>query len=426
MTIASHALEIFRQGVWASLTGGWCYDPRQTLACNVVHMYLWLFLFALPLLIALCFNFTWPVIGVYALIVGFIFSVLKVLNYYLHTIFDTHDPIDVVVMNTNPDEEGDDEENGIRDVEEGVVMDDENQSDLDNRRALSEILPASTLYETLGENSLSVAASSSGGGVFPDDEELEYVTWESARGVANTATTAAALEEGEFGKASTEDGFVFSNQRKRGGLRKKPGFKKRTATTADSEPSDFKDEGPSGSGVPMPSSPDYLAVEADVHSMPNEPIAKDEVLDAETIELRTVRSDSKLPTSAIASGEGCSSAMTTADIEIMPGRKDEQSPGGKRILFQSNDIEISRSEDERGDEDEFGDDNQEDEDEGGDGDGVAEENADTVASSSSSLPWLKRKYSEPVFMISEQDAAEEKQSEEANESRGDSFDRFGR
>lgn len=47
--MGSQTLEILRQGVWASLTGGWFYDPHQDVFCNTFHLYIWLFLLCLPL-----------------------------------------------------------------------------------------------------------------------------------------------------------------------------------------------------------------------------------------------------------------------------------------------------------------------------------------------------------------------------------------
>ena len=47
--MGSHTLEILRQGLWASLTGGWFYDPHQSVFCNTFHLYLWLFLLCFPL-----------------------------------------------------------------------------------------------------------------------------------------------------------------------------------------------------------------------------------------------------------------------------------------------------------------------------------------------------------------------------------------
>lgn len=46
--MGSQTLEILRQGVWASLTGGYFYDPHQGVFCNVVHLYLWLYLLCSP------------------------------------------------------------------------------------------------------------------------------------------------------------------------------------------------------------------------------------------------------------------------------------------------------------------------------------------------------------------------------------------
>ena len=46
-------LEILRQGVWASLTGGWFYDPHHDLFCNTFHFYAWMFLVLLPFLVHL-------------------------------------------------------------------------------------------------------------------------------------------------------------------------------------------------------------------------------------------------------------------------------------------------------------------------------------------------------------------------------------
>ncbi|KAH0999799.1 hypothetical protein HUJ04_013568 [Dendroctonus ponderosae] len=47
-SMGSQTLEIIRQGVWASVTGGWFYDPSQNLFCNTFHLYIYLFLLCLP------------------------------------------------------------------------------------------------------------------------------------------------------------------------------------------------------------------------------------------------------------------------------------------------------------------------------------------------------------------------------------------
>jgi hypothetical protein len=96
MTVRSHLAEIFRQGLWASLTGGWFYDPGQSLFCNTVHLYMWLVLLLLPLLFSLATGgskLSWALISGYAVVVLTIFAVLKTAVWYLHSIFDKNDPI---------------------------------------------------------------------------------------------------------------------------------------------------------------------------------------------------------------------------------------------------------------------------------------------------------------------------------------------
>lgn len=55
--MGSQTLEILRQGVWASLTGGYFYDPHQGVFCNVVHLYLWLYLLCSPFVAYLVSNY---------------------------------------------------------------------------------------------------------------------------------------------------------------------------------------------------------------------------------------------------------------------------------------------------------------------------------------------------------------------------------
>lgn len=58
--MGSQALQILRQGVWASLTGGWYVDPHQSTFSNCFHLYLWIFLLAFPFLLYMvrCFFFS--------------------------------------------------------------------------------------------------------------------------------------------------------------------------------------------------------------------------------------------------------------------------------------------------------------------------------------------------------------------------------
>ncbi|XP_042149195.1 pecanex-like protein 1 isoform X2 [Ixodes scapularis] len=92
--MGSQTLEILRQGVWASFTGGWFYDPRQDHESNILHLYLWLFLLCLPFSL---YMFLQPVLVVwvsYAGIVGALFTTLKMVNVRLHRMFDSGECIE--------------------------------------------------------------------------------------------------------------------------------------------------------------------------------------------------------------------------------------------------------------------------------------------------------------------------------------------
>ena len=51
--MGSHIIDILRQGIWASVTGGWFYDPHQSIFSNTFHLYLWMSLLVLPLILHL-------------------------------------------------------------------------------------------------------------------------------------------------------------------------------------------------------------------------------------------------------------------------------------------------------------------------------------------------------------------------------------
>ncbi|KAL0829074.1 hypothetical protein ABMA28_003937 [Loxostege sticticalis] len=91
--MGSQTLEILRQGVWASLTGGWFYDPHQNLFCNTVHLYIWLFLLCLPFSVYLYFppaSLGWII---YCGLVALLFTCLKLLNHGLHHMYNTSECI---------------------------------------------------------------------------------------------------------------------------------------------------------------------------------------------------------------------------------------------------------------------------------------------------------------------------------------------
>ncbi|KAJ8266146.1 hypothetical protein GJAV_G00126460 [Gymnothorax javanicus] len=86
--MGSQALQILRQGVWASLTGGWYVDPHQSTFSNCFHLYLWIFLLVFPFLLYLALPPSMVVAGVYCLVVAAFFTAIKAVNFRLHTMFD--------------------------------------------------------------------------------------------------------------------------------------------------------------------------------------------------------------------------------------------------------------------------------------------------------------------------------------------------
>ncbi|XP_063915633.1 pecanex-like protein 1 isoform X1 [Zophobas morio] len=91
--MGSQTLEILRQGVWASLTGGWFFDPHQDVFCNTFHLYIWLFLLCLPFTIYVYFPPTRYMWYFYCLSVTVVLAVIKLVNYGLHHMYDTSECI---------------------------------------------------------------------------------------------------------------------------------------------------------------------------------------------------------------------------------------------------------------------------------------------------------------------------------------------
>ncbi|CAL1527117.1 unnamed protein product [Lymnaea stagnalis] len=87
--MGSHILDILRQGIWASVTGGWFYDPQQQVFCNTFHLYLWVLLFAFPLILYSTLEATLLVWSLYCVAIGLLFGIIKGINYKLHHLFDT-------------------------------------------------------------------------------------------------------------------------------------------------------------------------------------------------------------------------------------------------------------------------------------------------------------------------------------------------
>ncbi|KHJ42444.1 hypothetical protein D918_07573 [Trichuris suis] len=93
-------INFLRYGVWASVTGGWLYDPRQSLFCNTVHMYLWLILFAAPVMISMFFTINVFLMTVYSAMVGMVFVVTKTIVWLLNYVFDKYEPSDELPMSS--------------------------------------------------------------------------------------------------------------------------------------------------------------------------------------------------------------------------------------------------------------------------------------------------------------------------------------
>ncbi|XP_061646869.1 pecanex-like protein 2 isoform X1 [Phyllopteryx taeniolatus] len=86
--MGSHIAQTLRQGVWASLTGGWYHDPEQQKFNNSCHLYLWIFLLMLPLSLHLALPPTTMALSIYCASITIFFVLVKTGNYRLHVLFD--------------------------------------------------------------------------------------------------------------------------------------------------------------------------------------------------------------------------------------------------------------------------------------------------------------------------------------------------
>ncbi|XP_066450970.1 pecanex-like protein 2 [Eleutherodactylus coqui] len=86
--MGSHILQIFRQGVWAALTGGWYHDPHDSQFNNICHLYLWIFLLLLPLALHLGLPPTNFTLCLYCVFTTILFTAIKFVSFRLHLMFD--------------------------------------------------------------------------------------------------------------------------------------------------------------------------------------------------------------------------------------------------------------------------------------------------------------------------------------------------
>ncbi|XP_056914473.1 pecanex-like protein 1 [Takifugu flavidus] len=86
--MGSQTLQILRQGVWASVTGGWYYDPDQNTFVNALHLYIWLFLLCFPFTLYMALQPSMVIVGIYCGVIAAMFLLLKTVNYRLHHALD--------------------------------------------------------------------------------------------------------------------------------------------------------------------------------------------------------------------------------------------------------------------------------------------------------------------------------------------------
>uniref|UniRef100_A0A8C5HQ84 Pecanex-like protein n=1 Tax=Gouania willdenowi TaxID=441366 RepID=A0A8C5HQ84_GOUWI len=86
--MGSQVVQTLRQGVWASLTGGWYHDPDQNTFNNSCHLYLWIFLLMLPLSLHLALPPNTMALSIYCSSITVFFVLIKLTNYRLHLMFD--------------------------------------------------------------------------------------------------------------------------------------------------------------------------------------------------------------------------------------------------------------------------------------------------------------------------------------------------
>nr|VZH98190.1 unnamed protein product [Spirometra erinaceieuropaei] len=84
---------IFREGIIASLTGGFFLDPSQGYVVSCIHVYLWLYFFIVPLAITLIKPLSIIAWTVYSITVVLLIGIIQYLTYRLHKTFDECEPI---------------------------------------------------------------------------------------------------------------------------------------------------------------------------------------------------------------------------------------------------------------------------------------------------------------------------------------------
>uniref|UniRef100_A0A8C1F6U7 Pecanex-like protein n=1 Tax=Cyprinus carpio carpio TaxID=630221 RepID=A0A8C1F6U7_CYPCA len=104
--MGSQTLQILRQGVWASVTGGWYYDPHQNTFVNALHLYLWLLLLCLPFTLYMALPPTMVIVGIYCGVIAGMFALLKAVNYRLHTALDEGEVVELQAKGSEGRDQG--------------------------------------------------------------------------------------------------------------------------------------------------------------------------------------------------------------------------------------------------------------------------------------------------------------------------------
>ncbi|XP_061552941.1 pecanex-like protein 1 isoform X1 [Phycodurus eques] len=98
--MGSQTLQILRQGVWASITGGWYYDPDQNTFVNALHLYIWLFLLCFPFTLYMALPSTMVIVGIYCGVIAVMFLLLKIVIYRLHHTLDEGEVVELQAKKT--------------------------------------------------------------------------------------------------------------------------------------------------------------------------------------------------------------------------------------------------------------------------------------------------------------------------------------
>ncbi|CAH8515389.1 unnamed protein product [Schistosoma margrebowiei] len=86
---------IFKEGIVASLTGGFYFDSSQTHFANVIHVYVWIILFVIPLVLYMISVNSHITALLYGFSIGSFVLIVKLVIWRLHDLLDKSDPVDI-------------------------------------------------------------------------------------------------------------------------------------------------------------------------------------------------------------------------------------------------------------------------------------------------------------------------------------------